>query len=415
METNILSAPYIDRLLLSCQNNPEVKNESNIKKLYSVFMQMLKLKKQGDDELRSIWISADRGDIDEFGDYYDFHEAGEVNNKEDFEKLWKFYYPDKTKWYNFTVATYSDVYYFYFDFRLTFQFNTKDFSQLIYDFQTELVNWLVKNINDCMKRIENSLPEYNEYINKNLPYKNRVGRILRRDFWTIFPEYQKEFDDKITPQIYELLEKVKIQSESKTFNYLSTLNAGDYYRFCEIAYDANNYFEKTENTLTSKEKYLANADGRDCGLRKLDENSNEDFSYWFKTGRNCGGHPWEICRGGNSTHISLYVCKDDNGWYLRLEGKSRARVIETILMAVALYQNKIPFILGNAEEIIRMAKGVDYIGIVPEFVVPRYCHSYFPAEDKIIDFMNLGFEKIESIIDKTFWYPIPALELNPEK
>jgi hypothetical protein len=65
----------------------------------------------------------------------------------------------------------------------------------------------------------------------------------------------------------------------------------------------------------------------------------------------------------------------------------------------------------KAEEICRMASGVDYIGIVPENVTPRYCHSYFPAEDKIIDFMNLGTEKINEIIKKTFWYPLPEVHL----
>ena len=126
---------------------------------------------------------------------------------------------------------------------------------------------------------------------------------------------------------------------------------------------------------------------------------------------NCGGHPWEICRGGNSTHISLYVSSDENGWYLRLEGSSRARVIETIIIAIALYRHNIPFILGKAEEIFRMASGIDYIGIVPETVTPRYCHGYFPADDRITDFMNLGTEKCHEIIYAAYWYPLPELKL----
>jgi hypothetical protein len=143
----------------------------------------------------------------------------------------------------------------------------------------------------------------------------------------------------------------------------------------------------------------------------LDEKSYQDFHKWYNNEKNCGGHPWEICRGGNSTHISLYVYHDENGWYLRLEGSSRVRVIETIKFATALYKHDIPFILGKAEEIYRMASGVDYIGIVPETVIPRYCHAYFPAEENIIDFMNLGTEKINEIINKAFWYPIPEVHL----
>jgi len=123
---------------------------------------------------------------------------------------------------------------------------------------------------------------------------------------------------------------------------------------------------------------MAMADGRDCGLTKLDEGSESAFEKWYKIESHCGGHPWEICRGGNSTHISLFICLAENGWNLRLAGCSRARVAETVKMALALHTNNIPFILEKAEEIIRMIKGIDYIGIVPETVIPVYCHSLFP-------------------------------------
>jgi hypothetical protein len=58
-----------------------------------------------------------------------------------------------------------------------------------------------------------------------------------------------------------------------------------------------------------------------------------------------------------------------------------------------------------------MVTGSDYIGIVPDNVFPRYCHSLFPKEDKIIDFMNLKFydELIPKIIKKTFWYPLEEI------
>jgi hypothetical protein len=106
------------------------------------------------------------------------------------------------------------------------------------------------------------------------------------------------------------------------------------------------------------------------------------------------------------------VGKPDKGWYLRLAGSSIVRVLETIKMAVAFHQQNIPFILDKAEEIYKIATGTDYIGIVPENVTPRYCHSYFPDEDEIIDFMNLWEEKQEQVIKKTFWYPMDEVKLK---
>jgi hypothetical protein len=52
-------------------------------------------------------------------------------------------------------------------------------------------------------------------------------------------------------------------------------------------------------------------------------------------------------------------------------------------------------------------------GIVPDTVYPVYCHSFFPKEDNIIDFMNLGSDKeIKSkIIEKAVWYPIEEISV----
>lgn len=412
MNIKNIQAPYIDRLIDSCQRNPEVKNESDIKLLLSVFDKLCCLEKQGDDEFRNIWISAERGEIGDFGDFDEYLEAGDVNDNKDFEDLWRYYYPDKIKWYNFAIAKYADVFYFYLDSKLTFQFKAENCSNdPVFDFQTTLIEWLFVITGDVYVLIKRNIKEYNNYINLNLPYKKRTGRILRSDYWSIFPEDMLDFKTSMTHEILKILKKIKIHSESEPLRYLPAISSGDFYRFCEIGYDANMYFDKSNKILSAKEKYLAMADGRDCGLRLLNETSYQDFHKWYETEMNCGGHPWEICRGGNSTHISLFVCRDENGWYLRLEGCSRVRIIETIKIAMAFYLNKTPFILGKAEEIFRMASGTDYIGIVPETVTPRYCGSYFPADDKIIDFINLGSERTNEIIKKAFWYPLPELHL----
>lgn len=59
----------------------------------------------------------------------------------------------------------------------------------------------------------------------------------------------------------------------------------------------------------------------------------------------------------------------------------------------------------------RRESGGDYIGIVPKTMVPRYCGSHFPSEDRIIYFMNLWFEKSEEMCKKATWFPIKDVEL----
>lgn len=58
-----------------------------------------------------------------------------------------------------------------------------------------------------------------------------------------------------------------------------------------------------------------------------------------------------------------------------------------------------------------MVQGNDYIGIVPQGVIPRYCHSSFPKKDRIVDFMNLPIEdnEVKKMLPFVIWYPLDPL------
>ncbi|MBN1198380.1 MAG: hypothetical protein JXA23_03435 [Bacteroidales bacterium] len=49
-------------------------------------------------------------------------------------------------------------------------------------------------------------------------------------------------------------------------------------------------------------------------------------------------------------------------------------------------------------------------GSYREYLTPRYCHSFFPKEDRIIDLMNLFREDEEKVIKVAFWYPVERVE-----
>ncbi|MCG2788900.1 MAG: hypothetical protein L6405_02985 [Actinomycetia bacterium] len=406
------TAPYIDVLIECAQRDPLLKDKKCVEKLLEVIKEIRKLEVQGDDELRSIWIEAARGKISDFGNYEEYLKEETVSNYKEFVELWESYYPDEKKWYKFSFSTYGNEYFLFFDSELTFHITNLETLGDIDSSNIELIEWLKEKINRTISRIKEDTQGYNRYISKNLPYKKRFGRILRSKYWKIFPEECQIFKEAFPGESIAILEKIVEQSVKDKSNLkIKKVSAGDYFRFCEIGYDANAYFKDKEEELTPKEKYLAMADGRDCGLRKLDETKETAFANWYKNDSHCGGHPWEICRGGNSTHISLYLYQVENDWGLRLAGSSSARVVETVKMALAFYINNIPFVLEKAEEILRMIKGIDFIGIVPETIIPRYCYGFFPDEDRINDFMNLGFERVEEIIEKSYWYPIEEVRL----
>lgn len=145
------------------------------------------------------------------------------------------------------------------------------------------------------------------------------------------------------------------------------------------------------------------------GLTDIDENSPEEFSNWYAH-RETGGHPWEVCRGGNSTHVSLYVCKVDAGFYFAASGSSWWRSIETIKFYLALHRAGMPVVIDEGNLLADRIRGVDKIGIVPKGVTPCYCSGYFPGE-KILDFMNLTTEKQAEFASRCVWRDEPKMTI----
>ena len=158
-----------------------------------------------------------------------------------------------------------------------------------------------------MDKLKDGPSAYNEYISNNLPFTQRYGKINRAELWDILGDDEYRFDKKLGEETVTKL-KVFVRNNSGSKPHpLTAMTADTFFRICEIGYDANNYFRDPKTAMSPRDKYLSKADGRDAGLSKIDGNSTEEFYQWYHSGRTMGAHPWEICRGGNSTHISLYV------------------------------------------------------------------------------------------------------------
>lgn len=94
---------------------------------------------------------------------------------------------------------------------------------------------------------------------------------------------------------------------------VSSMTASDYFQYCRIAYIAGKRKEETvDESSSGREMYSRYADGRHEGLLDIDPASEQEFADWIDgkhPKRGGGGHPWEIKRGGNTTHIDLTVSR----------------------------------------------------------------------------------------------------------
>ena len=256
---------------------------------------------------------------------------------------------------------------------------------------------------ECVREIESGV--YNDRVDQGVPPCMRTGTIVRKDLWTVFPEWREEFLADITPE--EVSEFIRIASQQQG-NYPDNTTTGgrpsftarEFFRLCALGYAANHY-EGTD--LPPVEQYKLHADGRDDGLTEIDPDSTEAFDDWLDI---FGiGHPWEVCRGGNSTHVDCGVYKNDNGFFLFVAGSSEGRTVEAVKFYLAIHHAGYPVYIDDVKQLIERFQETEKIGIVPNGVFPRYCSTRFPGEN-VIDFMNLPYERTEETIRHCVWQPL---------
>lgn len=415
--SNVMKAPEVKRYIrwlgdvgyryLDCSFTYDDKTYELLDELFST---LGRVKPTGENNAWRLWLRADRGSIEDYGDYKELLNDGEVENYQEFEQRWLSEYPEEVEWFEFQ-ALYEEG----LNYRAIFLHHKFVIEQDAHKERGEendisdFVQWLLDAVKEAVADLEAGT--YNDIVNRTLPPKHRTGTVLRKYEWEVWPNSRETMLGDLTEE--QLAELIKYADESLTHGkaLLSTMTANDFFRFCAMGYKANNY-KGTEKS--PREQYYLHADGRDDGLRDIDPDSPDAFAEWYNT-RNKSGHPWEVCRGGNSTHVSLYVHQADGGWYLSIAGSAWTRSLESMKFFLALHQAGIPVCVSEAETLKKRVLGEEKIGIVPSGVFPAYCNSFFPGED-VIDFMNLPYDEPDRtwFITHSVWQPVEQAELNVE-
>ena len=357
-----------------------------------------------------LWLCVERGTIEDYGDYEEMYDYGDVSSYEEFEQLWKSDFPEEKVWLHFAALEDTNTGYrcVFLNHRIVIEDDPREENDSFPYEISEFVNWLVDSLQCIVEELNAGI--YNQRIRNELPVWHRTGTILRRHYWDAYPRLREEFFVNVTDN--EIAEFVSYMQEQGDEEYccgtpIQNMTAAMFYRFCALGYQENCY-DGCE--LPPKDQYYRHADGRDDGLRDIDMNSVEAFSEWYHH-RNKSGHPWEVCRGGNSTHISLYVRPMKDGWYLTVAGDAWTRTIESVKFYLALRRKGLPVYMLNGKLLAKRLQEEEKIGIVPTGVFPEYCHSWFPEED-IIDFINLDYADRERLGQYCVWQDIGEVKLK---
>lgn len=399
-----MTAQKLDFLLevLDIRNyNPEsydAKVKDKLNKLYDLFDKIMPL---SEDEYKVLYFSVQKGNIEEYGNYEELKADGEISNYEEFVNRFNEDYPDEIYWYKMTSTIYKNYRMISINSKNIIYADMDSENDCFNNYQLqELLDFLITRVKDCIKRLEERT--YNDYISKNYSYKNRFGVIKREEYWEICPDIKKNLLSEISQEEMDYFIK---NARDKTTNRIKKMTSSKYFECVGLAYKNTNY---EIGNLTDKELYLKYADGRDEGLSKIDENSSREFDNWYNDDSKFGGHPWEIIRGHTFARVNLQVGHDENGYYLSLDGSRILRKIEIAKIFIALNKNNIPIQIYNVDMIKNAFKGVDYIGIVPNEIIPIECGGYF-KKYMPTEFIHMKDDKIFKYIK---WESLEIIELN---
>ena len=278
-------------------------------------LEILDDSQDGEDTSISLWFTAERGTITDWRTYEEAEEYEDVNSREDYEQFWQDYYPEEIKFYEFHYIRHEEFIAIALGERGLLESReeiTQDKPGIWAD-TTPLLNWVLEQ---CKKAVRQIIAgEYDSFVKSNLPYYYRTGTIPRKDLWEIRPK-DKEFDlsgrddDILTDE--EIHTFQRLVAEQKTFSDddfdIEGMTAAKFFAYCRLGYEANN-FPHCKRIEDDVELYKRIADGRDNGLTEIALDSADEFVRWQngELQKFNGNHPWEVIRGGSSTHVSLFV------------------------------------------------------------------------------------------------------------
>lgn len=417
---NKLTQPKVDQYISWLSRNDHfgmagcVYDDKSKKLLDELFRLLEQIGPVSENGTRTLWLRAERGPMEDFGDAEELIREGDYESVEQFMESWKINYPDEVKWYQFSAVERKDEGYRAVILQHRFVIvqdkhrEPAGFPNVISDF----VRWIIDGAKECLRMLRDGT--YNDFVQKNLPPQHRTGKICRKDFWDVWPDARADFFKDIPKEdVAEFIRIASAQpSDRRAFTKrLPSMTANDFFRCCAMGYAANNY---QGGDRPPKKQYCLHADGRDEGLTDIDPDSPEAFHTWLHSRERRGGHPWEVCRGGNSTHVTLQAVQDEKGYLLYLDGDAWTRTIETVKFYLVLTRAGIPVYLNEAKVLADRLAETEMIGIVPEGVFPAYCENWFPDEH-IIDFMNLPEEDREKFVPFCTWYDEDKISLVQEE
>ena len=353
-----------------------------------------------------IWIPVDRGTKE---DYIANQLEFKGDHCEEDDLLWEKIYPDKTSWYAVSFRELRGIRMIGIN-KMVLMFSNEG-KRKTDPYVHELLEWVyaeVKNVIELTRR-----GTYNDFLQNNLPYEYRFGRITRKEYEDLSPWNKSKLTNEEKEAFLRYATK-EMTADEESYQ-IDNLTANQFYTYCSWGYQKNQYPDL--QGLSPKEQYYRMADGRDAGLGKIDGDSAESFRDWINS-RKLHGNPWTVCKGGFWTQIHLMVLESKEGYCLYIDGSMGLRWVESIRFYLALREKGIPVMIDDLDLLLSRVNETGMIGIVPQWqetLIQQHCDIYF--SDEIIDtYMYLPPDDTyrQKVIQAIDWTPLEEIRLRHE-
>lgn len=226
---------------------------------------------------------------------------------------------------------------------------------------------------------------YNRRVRRLIPLSARTGWIVRK--WT----WPKRTRPLLSESKLALLDVVCDRCErSKPW---ASLSSADYFRLVGRMYNAA--FPELAK-LSIREQHAAKADTRHGGLHDLSADDPRAFREWLESKAWSGCHPWEIVFGHPHGILFSPLLSDEGTWRFHLSVDSPGLYLEAVKMAIALGEEKVPFVFPEKASVIAALRGTDEVEIAPFYGMISLDHLR---------------EVRPEAVDRVRWEPIA--EINP--
>lgn len=353
------------------------------------------------------------------------------------DRIWRItFFDEKNRWHQFHIQEYNKTFYIslidgeapILEVQVGKKVEANDSHRSFgghasrFDYTDISKQWgpLISSARVWLKRVQQDWIKMNALVIAKYPINRRKGvvphSIVRASLSDIF-RLDRELGKRNTAKFIKIHENGYFRDEKKIER--SSMTVKIFFDYCKVAYiAAQRKDDYIDEKLSGLEMYKRYADGRHEGLLDIDIHSEEEFAAWLDgthPKRDRGGHPWEIKRGGNTTHIDLYVSRprfrEKEGFIVTVNAHAISRLTEAIRMFLSLYDAGMPITIGAPEDIMKRLLAQDNIGIVPCYDSLHRANQEYSEDQNVHDVMYYDdFGRYKRRV-KPFitWEPLPVL------